>query len=184
VVDGRAKRAAAGMMIALAGLVAGCDAPQPEPRSFFVFMEDGIAREGVLARCNRDRHATANDVECNNARRAAAAVAIERERSRSASLEEQSEKKLLALRVRAARDAEALQQAEAEARVAEEQAYEQQWRNTKPEDAVGSPAPPAFEVAVISPPVNEVLIAPPTLELEELATIPRPFRTDSVSVPQ
>jgi beta-glucosidase-like glycosyl hydrolase len=184
VVDRRSKRAAAGMMIALAGLVAGCDAPQPQPRSFFVFMDDGIAREGVLARCNRDRHATANDVECNNARRAAAAVALERERSRSASLEEQSERKLLALRVRAARDAEAQQQAEAEARVAEEQAYEQQWRNTKPEDAIESPAPPAFEVAVIAPPVNDVLIAPPTLELEELATVPRPFRTDSVSVPQ
>ncbi len=184
VVDRHSKRAAAGMMIALAGLVAGCDAPQPQPRSFFVFMEDGIAREGVLARCNRDRDATANDVECNNARRAAAAVALERERGRSAALEQQSERKLLALRVRAARDAEAQQQAEVEARVAEEQAYEQQWRNATVDEGIEQPAPPAFQFAVVAPPANDLLIAPPPLELEELATIPRPFRTDSVAVPQ
>jgi hypothetical protein len=88
------------------------------------------------------------------------------------------------LRVRAARDAEAQQQAEAEARVAEEQAYEQQWRNAVVDDGSESPARPAFEFAVVAPPANDLLIAPPTLELEELATIPRPFRTDSVGVPQ
>jgi hypothetical protein len=184
VVEWRSKRAAAGMMIALAGLVAGCDVPQPQPRSFFVFMEDGIAREGVLARCNRDRDATANDVECNNARRAAAAIALESERARSASREQQSERKLLAMRVRVARDTEAQQQAEVDARVAEEQAYEEQWRNAKLDDGIEPPTPPAFEFAAVAPPANEVLIAPPTLALEDLATIPRPFRTDSAGVPQ
>lgn len=177
------------MMMALAGFVAGCEAPQPQPRSFFVFMEDGIAREGVLARCNRDREATANDVECNNARRAAAAVALEQERARSAALEEESERKLLALRLRAARETEAQQQAEAEAKLAEEQAYEQQWSNTAALDddgvaAATPPARPAFEFTMLAPPANDVLFAPPLLEFEELATIPRPFHSDAVGVPQ
>jgi hypothetical protein len=157
--------------MAFAGLVAACSSPQPEPRTFFFFMEDGIAREGVLARCNRDRDATAEDEECNNARRAASALAVEQERGRRAALDAESERKLLAMRARADREAEMQRQAEAAAREAERQAYEDQWRE---------PSPPAFEIAAVTPPASDVIIAAPELDLEELATIPRPFHPTGV----
>lgn len=169
------------MLVAVAGAIAGCSTPPPEPRTFFFFMEDGIAREGVLARCNQDREATANDAECNNARRAAAAIAVEQERARSAELEAESERKLLALRARAAREAEAQQQAEAAARAAEEQAYEDQWR--EPEPAEGTLSLPAFEITAAAPPASDFVSEAPEVAVEDLTTIPRPFRSD-VSVAQ
>lgn len=164
------------MMLALAGVVAGCSTPPPEPRTFYFFMDDGIAREGVLARCNRDREATAQDTECVNARRAAAALAVEHERARSGELEAESERKLLALRARAAREAQAQQQAEAAARAAEEQAYEEQWR--EPAQPEGSLALPEFEVAALPPPANDFVIEHPEFALDDLATIPRPFHAN------
>ena len=60
-----------------AALMAACAPSQPEPRSVLDFMEDGLARDGALTRCNQDRDATLTDVECANARRAAATLAIE-----------------------------------------------------------------------------------------------------------
>ena len=53
----------------LAAALAAC-APDPEPRTVRDLMENGLAREGVLARCNRDRDATFDGEECANARRA------------------------------------------------------------------------------------------------------------------
>src|SRR5687768_9162460 len=67
-----------GLVLLAATAFAAC-APEPGPRTTFDFMEDGIAREGVLTRCNQNREATLQDVECANARRAAAAIAIEAE---------------------------------------------------------------------------------------------------------
>jgi hypothetical protein len=82
----------------MAAGLAAC-APQPEPRTALEFMEDGLARDGVLARCNQDREATLADAECANARRAAAAVALEAERGREPELERESEVKLAAFDV-------------------------------------------------------------------------------------
>ena len=59
-------------------LIAGC-IEEPRPRSYLEFMEDPIAREGTLARCNQDRDATADDPECTNARRAASTAAARAE---------------------------------------------------------------------------------------------------------
>ena len=113
----------------LAVAAAAC-VPAPEPRSVLYFMDDAIAREGVLTRCNRDRDATLEDVECANARRAAATIALEAERARATELERESVRKLLAVRERQARDAAAAGEAAAAARAAAEAAYEAQWPNS------------------------------------------------------
>jgi hypothetical protein len=188
--------------VLLAGLVAGCTPPEPEPRTFFDFMDDGLAREGVLTRCNQNRAATLDDVECINARRAAAVVALEQERSRAVDFERESERKLVALRERAEREAQAAVRAAAAAQAAAAAAYEARWRGASamPDgDATGSVAP------VFGAPVGPVLpsmtdetffaqyldedpsaTAPgivgtgattPPQPREELA-IPRPFRAD------
>ena len=91
----------------LAAAIGACAPPPPQPRTVLDFMEDGLAREGVLTRCNHDRDATLQDVECSNARRAAAALAIEAERERAGALEQQSERKFAALRELATREAAA-----------------------------------------------------------------------------
>jgi hypothetical protein len=120
---------------------------EPLPRSFVEFMDDALAREGVLARCNADRTATANDVECINARRAAAAIAAQADAGQRERLEAQSEVRRLAARQRAEAQLEAERQAalvaEAEARMA----YEAQFEATEtpqvsgPEAVVPNPAP-------------------------------------------
>jgi hypothetical protein len=216
------------MVIVVAGLVAACHGP-PQPRSVFYFMEDGLAREGALARCNQDRDATLVDVECRNARRASAAIALEEENARSGALALQSQRKLVALRDRAALRAQAESDAAAAARAAAASEYELRWRDPKspqdgalPQDvaakevpAFGAPVGPVLsslseplfqvsaepqavqelaesEIAAATPlandltPANELTIVPPALDLEELATIPRPFRrlAEDASVPQ
>jgi hypothetical protein len=109
-------------------------------------MDDGLAREGVLDRCNRDREATSADEECANARRATAAIALRAERERAPALEQESEAKLLALREREAIRAAAEQDAQAAARAAADVAYEARWRGpAEPRTAGASPSPaPAF----------------------------------------
>ena len=121
-----------GATLLLVAAVAAC-APSPAaPRSALEFMEDGLAREGVLVRCNRDRDSTLDDVECANARRAAAALAIDAERSRAGALERQSERKLAALREVEAREAAAARNATTAERAAAHAAYEAQWPNGQP----------------------------------------------------
>jgi hypothetical protein len=155
-------------------------APQPAPRSVIDFMEDGLAREGVLIRCNESRQETVADLECVNARRAEATIALEAERARAPQLEQASEAKLLALRERDSRQAAAEQDAAA-----------------APAPAFGAPLGPVMpsmsspsfdvyaegadplgrrtlEIAAAEPPVNDFVIAAPQLELTELAVVPRP----------
>ncbi len=133
-------------MLMFASLVAACHAPRPGPRTYFDFMEDGIAREGVLTRCNRDRDATLNDQECSNARRAAAAIALEQERSRSEGLARESARKLTALRDRATREARTEQAAESAARADAQAAYDRLWPNPEGQRLPGQDraAAPAF----------------------------------------
>jgi hypothetical protein len=157
-------------------------------------MEDGLAREGVLARCNQDRKASVDDQECENARRAAAALAATGEHERTQSYERESSRKLEQLRDRAARQQQAEEQAAAAAKAAEKDAYEAQWRD---KNAAGAgpisdansgadereslsqlPARPELKIAAIEPPKADV--QPQKPEIEHAAVIPRPFRDSSL----
>jgi hypothetical protein len=154
-------RLRSGLAPLIAVVLAAC-APQPEPRTVFDFMDDGFAREGVLTRCNQNREETLNDVECINARRAAATLALEAERARAPELEQQSEAKLLALR--------------------ERQAVEP--TTDSPNAAFGTPVgsvlPSMRTLEIeIEPPSNDLVIAAPPLEVPELAVVPRPFRDEN-----
>jgi len=154
-------------------------------------MEDGLAREGVLARCNQDRQASHADEECANARRAAATLAAAGETERSASLEKESERKLNALRDRQVRQQQAEQDAEVAAKAAADAAYEAQWheknaagasepisdagdRNVERESLSQLPARPELKLAAVAPPPSD--LKPPKPEIEQAAIIPRPFR--------
>ena len=137
------------MTLLLAAALAACS-PEPEPRSIIDFMDDGLAREGVLIRCNRNREETLTDEECANARRAATVVALRAERERAPALEQESEAKLLALREREALRAAAEQDAKAAAQAAANAAYEAHWRDPAgPRSNGGSSSPaPAFGAPV------------------------------------
>jgi hypothetical protein len=180
---------AAGATIALATLVA-CQQGH-EPRTASDFMEDGLARDGVLARCNGDAAASRRDVECDNARRAAAAVAAgdtDVDRTRSADLARQSERKMLAMRERDSREQQAGAQAAADARAQTDAQYEAQWREQNSAGKTASandvdtdfefvPARPSLKVAAVAPPASDLTIVPPELQSSDVAIItPRPFR--------
>ncbi len=119
------------LLVLMASFLAGCSS-EPRPRSFMEFMDDSLAREGALARCNRDREATAEDAECVNARRAASTIAARADEA----LREQREENSDILRARArdragyvqtnAERADAAAQVTAEAEAEAE--YEEQWR--------------------------------------------------------
>ena len=174
---------------------AACQQPA-KPRSYEFFMEDGLAREGVLARCNQDRKASVDDQECENARRAAATIGASGERERSESYERESSRKLEELRDRAARRQQAEDQAAAAAKAAEKEAYEAQWRDKSSAPSANGagptsdnsfddreslsqlPARPELKVAAIDPPKGE--IQPQKPEIEHAAVIPRPFRDSSL----
>jgi hypothetical protein len=107
-------------------VLSGCG--EPEPLYYTDFMEDRFAREGTLARCNQDRDASLNDIECANARRAAATIALREERARRALLEQESERKLAELRAEIERQRLMALEAQAQAEAAAREAYEAQWR--------------------------------------------------------
>src|SRR5262245_33686966 len=109
-------------------------------------MEDGFAREGVLARCNQSSDAT-GDEECVNARRAASAIAAQEDSAKSSDRAAQSQRKLVAMRDRSARAEQAQHEAEAAARAATDAAYEARWQGAAPAAqgaSEGSAAAPAF----------------------------------------
>jgi hypothetical protein len=170
-----------GAALLLAAALAAC-APQPEPRTVNDFMEDGLARDGVLTRCNQDRDATLTDTECANARRAAAAVALEADRGREAELEQASEVKLAALRERA--DRQSL--VEPGAAVDSAPAFGAPLGGVLPSmsqafDVYAEGSQPlgrrTLEIEAAEPPSNDLEIDSPELVLTDLA-IPRPFRSD------
>lgn len=111
--------------LATAALLMACE--QPQPRGFIEYMEDSVAREATLVRCNQDRQGTTLDLECANARRAAAAVAARDDHARRRVLEEQSEYKRLALRAELAAQQAAERAAQEAAELAARAAYEAQW---------------------------------------------------------
>lgn len=99
----------------------------PPPRSYDFFMEDSIARDGVLARCEQDLESAQQDIECANARRAATAMLLREERMRRALLEQESERKIETLRQQVALEQQAAQEAALAAAAAAQAAYEAQW---------------------------------------------------------
>ena len=119
-------------------LIVGC-VEEPRPRSYLEFMEDPIAREGTLARCNQDRNATSEDPECINARRAASTAAARVEAARAEQLEAASDIKREAFRERVAAQQAAARRAEEAAQRAEEAAYDAQWTENQ------APSPPRTE---------------------------------------
>lgn len=141
----------------LAAVLVAC-APKSEPRTVFDFMDDGFAREGVLTRCSQNRDETLNDVECNNARRAAATIALEGERERAPALERQSEAKMVAMRER------------------EDSAAPTFDVYADGSEALGRPT---LEIEEVAPPPNDLVITAPPLEVPELSVVPRPFRDDT-----
>jgi hypothetical protein len=152
-----ARLRAAGMVLMFAGLGAACQGPQPAARTYFDFMDDGIARDGVLARCNQDRDATLNDVECSNARRAAAAIALDQERARSERFARQSERKLAALRDRTVREQQAEEESEAVARADAEAAYERLWRKPDSQQAPAADGATPDSVSAFGAPLGPLL---------------------------
>ncbi len=137
----------------LTACTVGC-APSVHPRSFEEFMEDGLAREGALARCNIDRDATASDIECENARRAAAAIAGAEQDALSAARTRESERKLAAIRERAAAEERAATEAAAEAKASAEAAYEAQWKGKGARPPQQEGAADAVEAPVFGAPLQ------------------------------
>ncbi len=138
-------------------LIAACQ--KAEPRYFTDFMEDRFAREGTLARCNANREATMNDLDCANARRAASAIALREEQERRRALEVESEAKIEALRNEVERERQRALAAQAAAESAEKAAYEALWSSQ-------NPAEPAVEVEVDAPPTDASETAGPGTPLE------------------
>jgi hypothetical protein len=139
----------------LAAVLVAC-APQSEPRTVTDFMDDGLARDGVLTRCNQNREETLTDEECANARRAAATLALQAERARASELEQQSEARPVAMLAPSMKGSTSFD-------VYADGAATPLGRRT-------------LEIEAAEPPSNDLVIASPQLELTELAVVPRPFR--------
>ncbi|MEE8543833.1 MAG: EexN family lipoprotein [Gammaproteobacteria bacterium] len=114
-------------LVLMACLAAGCSV-EPRPRSYMEFMDDSLAREGALARCNQDREATADDAECINARRAASTIAARADEALRDQREAESDILRAAVRDRAGYVQTAAERAEVAAQIAAEAEYEEQWR--------------------------------------------------------
>jgi len=166
-----------------AATVTAC-APQSGPRSVLDFMEDGLARDGVLTRCNRNSDKSLDEVECANARRAATTLAVEAERVRAAEFDRESERKLTAMRNRQDSLSSGVGSNGAPAfgtpvgRVMPSMAELEVYAEAAPLGRHN------IEVAAAEPPSNELEAFAPEIELADVAVIPRPFRTDDAAPPR
>lgn len=115
-----------GFFAATSLFLAGCS-EKPPARKVTQFLEDRIALEAALTRCNADRAGTRDDEECINAREAAKRVSVIEEQERQRGLEAESQRKLDALRRRNAELEARVRRAEEEARRLEQERYEQQF---------------------------------------------------------
>jgi len=136
------------MACGIAGLclvLSACE--EPPPRTFADFMEDPIARDGTIARCNADREATLHDIECANARRALSAIALRQEREKREILERESEQRLEEYRRRLDEADRIAREAAREVIEAEREAYERRWS----EGAAQSAEDPGSDANVLVP---------------------------------
>jgi hypothetical protein len=162
-----------GSVLAAATLLAACQSPPHEARTFYDFKEDSVARDGVLLRCDKDRDATAGDLECIAARRAGAAVALEQERSRAGALQQQSDRKLVALRGRAGGEADAgANDAAASAFGAPIGSKLPSMTESADPYDVQFPGRPTFKLGDVQPPASEIEIERPQLTPEDVAVVP------------
>jgi hypothetical protein len=132
-------------------LLVACERPQP--RSFADFMEDSIARDGTLARCNEDPAATLQDIECAHARRASSAIALRQERDRRETFERESQRKIEELKLEMVERERIAREAALAAARAEREAYEAMWRRSGliPDDVFGPESAPAPTGGVPTP---------------------------------
>jgi hypothetical protein len=128
-----ARRRSICAVAAAVGVIGACS-PPPSWRSYDHFMDDSIARDGVLARCDQNPLEAQRDIECANARRAATAVLLREERARREALELESERKLAALRRQVEAEQRALLEGELAAAAEAQAAYEALWAAQHPED--------------------------------------------------
>ncbi len=129
-------------------LLAGC-AEEPLPRTAEYFMDNRIALDGAMVRCNADRERTIGDPECINARRAVARLGKIQEEDARKQREAEFERKRADYRVRRAMDEQRRRQAEEQRLRAEEAAREAaaygivdgQVVQPPPDDRIGSVEP-------------------------------------------
>lgn len=146
---------AACLASALGLSLAACGSPPPK-RTFDDFMEDRIARDGTLLRCDADPQAARDDIECANARRAAAAIELSKERERRKALEQESERKIAALKQEMRERERIAREAALEAARAEREAYEARWREGAASgDAPGGLSDGVGAVSDVGPAVSE-----------------------------
>lgn len=116
----------------------------PPPRSFNDFMEDRIAMDGTLARCDQDPEAAQTDIECANARRASSVIALSEERARREALERESERKIAALKAQMEERDRIAREAALQAAKAAQDAYDRMWgskdEKTDADSAAGAEA--------------------------------------------
>jgi len=181
------------LLLASAVLVACVE--EPLPRSFVEFMEDSLAREGVLVRCNADREATAFDPECVNARRAAAAIAAQDDVGKRERLEAQSEARLVAARQRADAQLAAERRAVLAADAERTHSYEAQWDEDHAAETTVAPVGPESAYPQDAPQIAPSLdtaaqldAAPPASPLPALepVTLPSSVRAPltTISLPR
>jgi len=105
-------------------------------------MDDSIARDGTLARCNQDPDGTADDIECAHARRASLSIALGQERERRETLEVESQRKIEELKLEMVERERIAREAALAAARAEREAYEAMWRErgAMPDEVFGSQA--------------------------------------------
>jgi hypothetical protein len=143
-------RRALGAALGLCLLLAACE--RPEPRGFAVFMEDSIARDGTLARCNQDPDRTAHDIECAHARRASLSIALRQERERREALEIESQRKIEELKQEMVERERIAREAALAAARAEREVYEAMWRErgVMPDEVFGPESASEASVAAAS----------------------------------
>lgn len=108
------------VLVLIAVVTTAACVPEPPPRTTADFLDDPIALDATLARCNADRTRTRRDPECQNAREAAQRISVAEEEERLRRLEAQSQRKLEELRALQEAADEARRRAEEAERRAEE----------------------------------------------------------------
>jgi len=133
------------LAVSAGACVAGCKGP--EPRSYEYFLDDKIARDGVLARCEADPAAARTDIECANALRAALTIQLQEERARREALERESAERIESLRRQYEAERQAREEAAAAAaRAAERALYPEEFFERVPLDGEAvDDAPPSDE---------------------------------------
>jgi hypothetical protein len=132
----------------------------PEPRSFLYFMDDKIAREGALVRCEADPLSAQTDIECANARRAEATIALRLERERREELESESERRIAELSRRITEREQLAREAALEAVKQDREAFDLLLRERLQLGAPEPTAATADEIALSESVGSDIIVFP------------------------